>query len=220
VYKNTFRGIYALIVDLLAYFVPTLWRLPVALSYPSGEVVITRFHSIAFIINVMHTSSPKSAATGSFFYEVTTPEQRAGAATHMQHLLHQRLPLLTHEDWLVILDEYAPTLRIKEVGGAVIVAEGLLTSLTSWAVVYHATRYEFPKDDKVDPEQLGLDVYYLARHIQAYAKQAKVLLAADPDLVDPLSIGQMRDIMHRLAVGNTVAERCAETRPPRIAAIK
>lgn len=164
----------------------------------------------------MHTPSHEPTAIGSFFYEVTTPEQRAGAATHMQDLLHQRLPMLTHKDWLIILDEYAPTLRIKEAGGAITVAEGLLTSMTSWAVVYHATRYEFPKEDKIDPEQLGLDVYYLARHIQAYAKQAKVLLSADPDLVDPLSIDQMRDIMQRLAVGNTVAERCAEARPPRV----
>jgi hypothetical protein len=30
----------------------------------------------------------------------------------------------------------------------------------------------------------------------------------------------MRDIMHRLAGGNTVAERCAETRPPRIFVFK
>lgn len=168
----------------------------------------------------MHTHLLKPAATGSIFYEVTTLEQRARAATHMQHQLHQRLPLLTHEDWLVILDACEPTLRIKEAGGAVTVAEGLLTSLTSWAVAYHATRYEFPEESEHDQEQLSHDVYYLARHIQAYAKQAKGLLAADPDLVNPLSVDQMRDIIRRLAIGNTVAERCAETRPPRIAAIK
>lgn len=68
--------------------------------------------------------------------------------------------------------------------------------------------------------QLGNDVYYLARHVQAYARQAKVLLSADPDLVAPLSIDQMRDIMHRLATGNTVAERCAEARPPRASVAK
>jgi hypothetical protein len=179
-----------------------------------------RFSLVLFIINVMYTPSPKPTATGSFFYEVTTPQQRARAATHMQHLLHQRLPLLTHEDWLVILDECAPTLRIKEAGGAATVAEGLLTSLTSWAVAYHAIRYEFLEESEHDPEQLSHDVYYLARHIQAYAKQAKLLLAAEPDLVNPLSVDQMRDIIHRLAVGNTVAERRAETRPPRIAATK
>lgn len=174
----------------------------------------------SIITKVMHTSSTERSATGSFFYEVTPPEQRAQAAAHMQHLLHQRLPQLTYEDWLVILDECAPTLRVKEAGGAVTVAEGLLRSLTSWAMAYHATRYEFPEESEQDPVQLGNDVYYLARHIQAYAKQAKVLLGADPALVDPLSIDQMRDLMHRLAVGNTVAERCAETRPPRIFASK
>ncbi|RZJ62552.1 MAG: hypothetical protein EOO58_00395 [Hymenobacter sp.] len=138
----------------------------------------------------------------------------------MQNLLNQRLPQLTHKDWLVILDECEPTLRIKEVGGPVIVAEGLLASLTSSAVIYHATRYEYPREGENDPEQLGNDAYYLARHVQAYAKQAKVLLAADPELVDPLSIDQMRDIVHRLANGNTVAEQRAETRPPRIATTK
>lgn len=88
----------------------------------------------------------------------------------MQQLLQERLPLLTQEDWLAILDEFGPTLRIREAGGAVTVAEGLLTSLTSWAVTYHATRYEFPEESRNDPEQLGNDVYYLARHVQAYAK--------------------------------------------------
>jgi hypothetical protein len=138
----------------------------------------------------------------------------------MQKLLHERLPLLTHEDWLAILDEYEPTLRTNEAKGTVIVAQGLLNSLTSWAVVYHATRYEFPKEGENDSVQLGNDAYYLARHVQAYAKQAKVLLAADPDLVHPLSVDQMRDIIHRLGNGNTVAERRAEIRPPRIAATK
>ena len=168
----------------------------------------------------MHTLSPERPTTGSFFYEVTTPEQRARAATHMHQLLQQRLPQLTHEDWLEILDEFEPTLRTNEATGTVIVAQGLLNALTSLAVSYHAFRYEYPKEGENDPEQLGNDAYYLARHVQAYAKQAKVLLAADPELVNPLSIGQMRDIMHRLAVGNTVAERRAETRPPSVAAIK
>lgn len=168
----------------------------------------------------MHTLSSERPTTGSFFYEVTTPEQRARAATHMQQLLQQRLPQLTHADWLEILDEFEPTLRTNEVKGTVIVAEGLLDSLTFWAVIYHATRYEYPKEGANDPEQLGNDAYYLARHVQAYAKQAKVLLAADPELVNPISIDQMRDLMHRLAVGNTVAERRAETRPPRVAATK
>jgi hypothetical protein len=169
----------------------------------------------------MHNPSDERAVNGSFFYEVTTPEQRAGAATHMQHLLHQRLPHLTHQDWLVILDEFEPTLRVKGADRTVVVAEGLLTSLTSWAIIYHAARYEFPEEESSpDPVQLGNDVYYLARHVQAYARQAKVLLNADPDLVDPLSIDQMRDIMHRLAAGNTVAERCAEARPPRASVAK
>jgi hypothetical protein len=168
----------------------------------------------------MHTPLPERPVTGSFFYEVTTLEQRARAASHMQQLLHQRLPQLTHKDWLVILDEFEPTLRTNEAKGTVIVAEGLLTSLTSWAVFYHATRYEYPREGENDPEQLGNDAYYLARHVQAYTQQAKVLLAADPGLVNPLSVDQMRDIMHRLAVGNTVAERRAETRLPRIASTK
>jgi len=161
---------------------------------------------------------PKPAATGAIFYEVTTLEQRARAASYMHQQLHQQLPMLTHEDWLVILDECAPTLRIKEVSGPVTVAEGLLSSLTSWALAYHATRYEFPEEDENDLAQLGNDAYYLARHIQGYAERAKLLLAKDPDLVHPLSVEQMRDITHRLAVGNTVAERRAET-PPRIVAI-
>jgi hypothetical protein len=168
----------------------------------------------------MHTPLPERPVIKSFFYEVTTPKQRARAATHMQQLLQLRLPLLTHEDWLAILDEFEPTLRTNEAAGTVIVAEGFLNSLTSWAVVCHATRYEYPREDDNDPEQLGNDAYYLARYVQAYAQQAKVLLAADPELINPLSVDQMRDLMHRLAVGNTVAERRAETRPPRIAVTK
>jgi hypothetical protein len=165
----------------------------------------------------MLPSSPATASTDSFFYEVTTAEQRAQAATHLQHALHERLPQLTQQDWLVILDDHAPTLRIKEEGRVVTVAEGFLSHLTSWAIYYHAVRYEFPDEGEPDPKQLGNDVYYLAHHIQAYAKQAKWLLTADPELVSPLSVDQMRSIMHRLAGGNTVAERCAETRLPRIA---
>lgn len=168
----------------------------------------------------MHTPSPTPPATDSYFYEVTTPEQRARAASYMQQLLHQRLPQLTHEDWLVILNEFEPILRTNEVESTVRVAEGLLTSLTSWAVIYHASRYELPEEREHNPTQLGNDTYYLARHVQAYAKQAEVLLAADPELVHPLSVDQMRDIIHRLAIGNTVAERCSETRPPRIAVAK
>lgn len=178
------------------------------------------YFCLSFTVKVMHTPAPERPTTGSFFYEVTTPAQRARAATHMQQLLHQRLPQLTHEDWLDILDEVEPTLRTNEETGTVTVAEGLLNSLTSSAAIYHAFRYEYPREGENDPAQLGNDAYYLARHVQAYAKQAKVLLAADPDLVNPLSIDQMRDIMHRLANGNTVAERRAETRPPRVAATK
>lgn len=167
----------------------------------------------------MHIPSSEQPASGSFFYELTTPEQRARAAAHMQQLLQHQLALLTQQDWLVILDEFKPTLRVK-VEGTITVAEGLLNSLTSWAIIYQANHYELLEDRVNDPMELGNNAYYLARHVQAYAKQARGLLADDPNLTNPLSVDRMRDIIHRLAVGNTVAERRAETRPPRTVAIK
>jgi hypothetical protein len=176
-------------------------------------------HYALFIAKIMLTPMSEHLPTGSLPYELITPEQRAKAAVHIHQLLQHKLVLLTHHDWLAILDEFKPTIRV-EAEGTVTVAAEMLASLTSWAILYQATRYEFLNERANDLVQLGNDAYYLSRHIQAYSKQAKVLLAADPKLVDTLSVDQMRDIIHRLAVGNTVAERRAESRPHRIAATK
>lgn len=98
-----------------------------------------------------------------------------------------------------MFNTYAPALSVEHQTGAVTLADDALLPFANWVHLH--------QDTENDVSLYGHEAYYLARNLVSYAQEASDLVAADPELTKPESIGVMRALFQRLSVGNVVAER-------------
>lgn len=139
--------------------------------------------------------------TGAIPYHLATRACRAQAQQHAQELLLKHFPLLTPEHCSRIFTEYRPLLWVNENRKLVTVAERALPGLLDSAAHCEESLYNLPTQS---------EAHYLARQLAYYCSLAGKLVAEDPMLTLPDSIVSMREVFHRLCVGNAVAERLSE----------
>jgi hypothetical protein len=148
----------------------------------------------------MRTRSSDPYFTGWLPYGLTAPTQRAQALAHTRQLLQQQFPLLTDEQWAELFAAYKPMLWVEDETQTAVLDENALLCLANWIDLYHTNS----EDKRV--HLYGHEAHYLARIMTAYSQLASGLVADDPELTKPESVGEMRALFYRLSVGNTVAE--------------
>ncbi|GAB2960585.1 hypothetical protein GCM10027048_30470 [Hymenobacter coalescens] len=146
----------------------------------------------------MLSSSPHPSAN-HFSYTLASSEQRAQALAYARKRLDPQLPNFSDEQWENMFSTYAPALSVEHETGAVALADDALLLFANWVHLHRNTEH--------DVSLYGHEAYYLARNLVSYAQEASDLVAGDPELSKPESIGMMRALFQRLSVGNVVAER-------------
>ncbi|MBX0291009.1 hypothetical protein K3G63_11195 [Hymenobacter sp. HSC-4F20] len=146
----------------------------------------------------MLSSSPRPSADHLSF-TLATSKQRAQALAHARKRLEPQLPNFSDAQWESMFNTYAPALSVEHQTGAVTLADDALLPFANWVHLH--------QDTENDVSLYGHEAYYLARNLVSYAQEASDLVAADPELTKPESIGVMRALFQRLSVGNVVAER-------------
>lgn len=144
-------------------------------------------------------SSSHLPSTDHLSYSLATSAQRAQALVHARKQLEPQLPNFSDEQWESMFSTYAPALSIEHETGAVALADDALLPFANWVHLHRNTEH--------DVSLYGHEAYYLARNLVSYAQEASDLVAGDPELSKPDSIGMMRALFQRLSVGNVVAER-------------
>ena len=123
--------------------------------------------------------------------------------THAKQRLQPCDTLMSDEYWLFLFDKSSPMLCVE--GDTTRVVEA---TLQRWTVMFKGYRYG---KERFPFKRVDDDARYLAKNLLYYSQQAEELLAHDPELTSPESVYQLRELVHRLAVGNTVAERLVRT---------
>lgn len=144
-------------------------------------------------------SSPDHTSADLLPYDSAAPTQRDQALIHTRQSLQPQLPGFNDDQWVNMFATYAPQLYVEPETGAVALTEDALIGFANWVNLHRDSDGEVPL--------YGHEAHYLARNLVSYSQDARELLATDPDLSRPESIGVMRALFSRLSAGNSVAER-------------